>query len=120
MEILIDEDICATACGTDDICDDIALVFERPSDISTTPFTYTYGQLCGAMQVIGLPPNDVTFTWEAQNPTRFFIYSALGSHSICDSTCYRKQRANCIIVEDAYGEEPNAFNVNVYGGDFEN
>ena len=122
MEILISEDICATACAgpNDDICDDIALVFERPSNISTTPFTYTYNELCDAMQEIGIEPNVETFVWEAQNPTRFFVYSAFGSHSICDSTCYRKQRANCIIVEDAYGVEPNAFNVNVYGADFEN
>ena len=55
MEILISEDICATACAgpNDDICDDIALVFERPSNISTTPFTYTYNELCDAMQEIG-------------------------------------------------------------------
>ena len=122
MEILIDEDICAIACGggaSGDICDDIALVFERPSNVSATPFTYTYNELCDAMQVIGNSSNNVTFVWEAQNPTRFFVYSAYGSHSICDSTCYRKQSANCIIVEDAYGVEPNNFTENVYGADFD-
>ena len=38
---------------------------------------------------------------------------------MCDATCYLDERANCVLREDAYGIEPTAFNVNVYGGDFE-
>ena len=52
LEISISDDICETACSVNEnmpnICDATALVFYRPSNISTTPFTYTYGELCEA------------------------------------------------------------------------
>ena len=91
LEIVISEDICATACDADDVCNGPALIFSNPVDPDALPFTYTYNDLCNA-----------GFTADA--PTRFFVYATKGAHSLCDATCFMTGDLICPLNSNAYSD----------------
>ena len=89
LEIVISEDICGTACGSDDICVAPALIFSNPVDPDAQPEKYTYADLCVA-----------GFTADA--PTRFFVHATKGAHSLCDATCPTTGDLICPLGSNAY------------------